>query len=132
LDYLGSAKIMSGGRCGWNLRAQQPSIRNARPMEQASVGHGISMANSVFIQRFGSIDNFRALPKDEKMEHVFAPGRMEAKLAETDPATSIGYALFKKWVGALALDDAHLERQFAPRLAELSRKGDLFSGHFGV
>jgi hypothetical protein len=108
-------------------------VRSARPMIQACVGHGINMANTVFIARFGSIDNFRALPKNEKMEYVFALGRMEQKLAEkNDPDTCIGYALFKKWVGALALDDADLEKQFTPRLAELSRKGDLFSGHFGL
>jgi hypothetical protein len=57
---------------------------------------------------------------------------MEQNLAEkNDSDTCIGYALFKKWVCALALDDADLQKQFSPVIAELSRKDELLTGNFG-
>jgi hypothetical protein len=98
-------------------------VFRAHPEAQAIVGLNLNIAYAAFIIAFGSIDSFRALTKNEKMKHVIALGRIEGKLAQTEPANCIAYALFKQWVGALALDDVELEKQFTPRLAELSRKG---------
>jgi hypothetical protein len=42
-----------------------------------------------------------------------------------DVAASLGFGLFKMWVGTLASNDSELERQFSDELAYFSKKGDL-------
>jgi len=41
-------------------------LKKADELNQVAVGHSLNMANSIFIQRFKSIESFRQLTKDEK------------------------------------------------------------------
>lgn len=100
-------------------------LRAADPAIQMAVGHSINMANSLFIQRFGSIAVFRGLPKPEKYKYIEALTNAEEKMTKEKPQAAVGFALFKMWIGALTEDDEDLLQEFSAGLAELSRKGDL-------
>lgn len=100
-------------------------LRRADPFVQAAVGHSINMANSIFMQRFGNVDQFRALPKDEKIQYIMALSRAEEGFAKDQPHAAVGFALFKMWIGALTAEDEELVQQFSKALAVLSAQGDV-------
>lgn len=100
-------------------------LRAADPVIQMAVGHSINMANSLFIQRFGSIAGFRGLSKPEKFQYIEALTNAEENMAKEQPQAAVGFALFKMWIAALTEEDEELLQEFSTGLAELSRKGDL-------
>ena len=108
------------------VRAQFDSItgqlRTADEMSQMAVGHAIDMANTFFLQRFGSIAAFSALSKPNKIEYIHSLSSLEEKLAASDPHSSLGTTLFKMFVGALVENDAKLVEHFSEELAFFSRK----------
>jgi hypothetical protein len=83
------------------------------------------MANSFFMQTYSGPDEFINLPRHEQIEHIQKRTTMENKLADSDPQASLGFGLFKMWVGALAENDKELMGSFSNELAYFSRKGDL-------
>ena len=99
-------------------------LKSADSAIQMAVGHSINMANSMFMTRFGGIERFRALSASEKCKYIEALTKAEEDAAKKDPAMSIGFALFKMWIGALTAEDEELLQEFSQRLAELSQKGD--------
>ncbi len=85
------------------------------------------MANSIFHQSYNSPSEFQALSKPQQIEYINKLTNMEVGLREekNDPHSSIGFGLFKMWVGAVSENDTELMNQFSSELAHFSRKGDL-------
>lgn len=103
------------------------ALRQADAVVQIAVGHAINMANSIFHQAYNSPSEFQALPKPQQIEYINKLTNMEVGLREekNDPHSSIGFGLFKMWVGAVSENDTELMNQFSSELAHFSRKGDL-------
>jgi len=101
------------------------ALHRADGPTQMAVGHSINLANSMFVQRFGSPDAFRKLPQSEKSKYLEQLTAAEEKLQKEQPHASIGFALFKMWVGTLAANDDELMHQFSKGLSSFSAKGDL-------
>lgn len=101
-------------------------LRSADPLAQMAVGHSINMANSLFRQRFTSA-SFQALPSSEQLAYIHSLTAMETKLQGelSDPTASLGFGLFKMWVGALMAKDEPLMAQMSEELAHFSQLGDL-------
>ena len=101
-------------------------LRTADPLAQMAVGHSINMANSIFRQRY-TASSFQALPSDEQLAYIHSLSAMETKLqAElSDPTASLGFGLFKMWVGALMAKDEPLMAQISEELAHFSKLRDL-------
>lgn len=101
------------------------ALRRADDLAQVAVGHSINMANSMFIQRFKSIDAFRQLPKAERLNYIQSLTAFEERMSQQDPHTAIGFGLFKMWVGVVSENDDELVSEFSKALGYFSRKGDL-------
>ena len=97
-------------------------LRTADELSQMAVGHAINMANTFFLQRFGSIAAFSALSKPEKLDYIHSLSSFEEKLAVSDRHSSLGTTLFKMFVGALVENDAELVEHFSGELAFFSHK----------
>ncbi len=93
---------------------------------QVAVGHAINLANSLFIQRFGSADRFRRLTFAEKRKYAEQLNEAQGELLRKGLTwEGLGFMLFKSWVITLAANGSELERRFSKELASLSRQGDL-------
>ena len=101
------------------------ALRDSEEIAQIAVGHSINMANSFFMQTYSGPDEFINRPRQEQMSYIQKLTAMENKLADSDPQASLGFGLFKMWVGALAENDKELIENFSNELAYFSRKGDL-------
>ena|SRR5690554_4696889 len=101
-------------------------LRTADPLAQMAVGHSINTANSLFRQRY-TATSFQALASSEQIAYIHSLTAMEAKLQGelSDPTASLGFGLFKMWVGALMARDEPLVAQIARELAHFSKLGDL-------
>ena len=90
------------------------ALRQADDVVQIAVGHAINMANSIFHQTYNSPSEFQKLPKAKQIEFINKLTNMEVGLREekNDPHSSIGFGLFKMWVGALSEKDTELMNQF--------------------
>ncbi len=106
-------------RCSAELRANDEQT-------QLAVGHSINLANSMFIQRFGSVDAFRRLRFTEKRKYAEQLNAAQSEMLKAQQREeALGFMLFKSWILTLAADDVELERQFSTELAFFSKKGDL-------
>lgn len=101
------------------------TLHRSGEVAQMAVGHSINMANSVFLQRFPSMEFFSSLPKTEQYQYIENLSKMEEKLNTTDPHAAIGFGLFKMWIGAVTAGDKELVTAFSKELAYFSKKGDL-------
>jgi hypothetical protein len=103
------------------------ALHQADDVVQVAVGHAINMANSIFHQAYSSPSEFQRLPKAKQIEYINKLTNTEVGLREekNDPHSSIGFGLFKMWVGALSENDTELMNQFSSELAHFSKKGDL-------
>ena len=102
-------------------------LRMAPEESQIALGHAINLAHSMFAQRFGSPEAFQHAGIQERHDYIAKLTIMEDKLREEkgDLAGSLGFGLFKMWVGAHSAGDAELIEQFSNELAYFSRKGNL-------
>jgi len=101
------------------------ALRRADDITQIAVGHSINMANSMFIQRFGSPDAFCQKPTSERIEYIKSLTAFEEKMSQQDPSVALGFCLFKMWICVLSEQDHELMSQFSKELGYFSRKGDL-------
>ena len=108
-------------------------LRTAPDLVQLAVGHSVNIAHSFFAQSFGSVESFMKRPAEERNTYVQKLTIMEVTLREErgDDAASLGFGLFKMWVGTLLANDTELTAKFANELAYFSKKGDL-SGEGGA
>lgn len=100
-------------------------LRRADLASQVAVGHSINLANSLMLERFGTLDAFRALPKPEKLEYLDKIAAMKDDLSQRDPHAALGFILYGMWLATVVEDDVELSDQFAAVLATYSRKGDI-------
>ncbi len=102
-------------------------LRAADEVVQMAVGHAINMANSLFTKSFGSPDGFRGIPDEQKLEYLKKLTAAEERFrdVQNDMASSLGFGLFKMWVGMVVVQDSELTEAFARELAHFSRKGDV-------
>ena len=126
MGWLFSKKELSGRK---EFREEfvtvMDKLRSADELIQVAVGHALNLMNTAFMQRFGAIKTFRALPQEEKNAYIRSLAKAEEGLISKDPHAALGIGLFKMWIGALTADDEELIRQFSEELALISRKGDL-------
>ena len=101
------------------------ALRRADDVTQIAVGHSINMANSMFIQRFGSVEAFCRQHASERIKYIQSLTAFEEKMIQQDPPVALGFGLFKMWVGVLSEQDQELMSQFAKELGYFSRKGGL-------
>ena len=95
------------------------------PVEfQIVLGHAINLAHSMFVQRFGTPEKFQRAPLQERNAYITSLTTVENQLREEkkDLAGSLGFGLFKMWVGTLSENDAELIQQFSRELAFFSKK----------
>jgi S-adenosylhomocysteine hydrolase len=102
-------------------------MRTADDVVQVAVGNAINMANSAFRSAHGTPAAFLSLPKAEQHAYIAKLTEMETKLKDEmhDAPSSLGFGLFKMWIGTLAAGDNALMEKFAKELAHFSRKGNL-------
>ena len=102
-------------------------LRGADEVVQVAVGHAINLANSLFVKTFGSMDGFKRLPAEQKFDYMRKLTTAEDMFREekNDMASSLGFGLFKMWVGMVTAQDGELIDAFAREIAYFSRKGDL-------
>lgn len=102
-------------------------LRAADSVMQIAVGHSINMAFSMFHQTHATPKAFKQLATAEQFAYIGKLTDMENRLRDErgDVAASLGFGLFKMWVGTLASNDNELERQFSDELAYFSKKGNL-------
>jgi hypothetical protein len=102
-------------------------LRSADEVVQIAVGHSINLAFSLFRQTHATPQAFKRLATSEQFAYIGKLTDMENRLRDEkgDMAASLGFGLFKMWVGTLASNDNELERQFSDELAYFSKKGNL-------
>ncbi len=102
-------------------------INAADVVIQLAIGVGINLAFSLFRQKFSTPQAFRALNTKEQLSYLENLAQMEDRLRveKGDVAASMGFWLFKAWVGTLVANDDKLERQC---FAELSRFSQMAEG----
>ncbi len=107
------------------VEATTAKLRAAPETSQVAVGHAINMAHSLFAKSFGSPQEFLKLSVQDRHSYIKKLTTMEVKLREEqkDLAGSLGFGLFKMWVGTLSANDAELTETFSQQLAYFSKKG---------
>ena len=101
-------------------------LRSASPATQIAVGHAVNLANSLFRKSFGTV-SFQTLSTAEQIAYIDQLSVMETKLREVnnDLPGSLGFGLFKMWVGAVAAKDQPLMELMSKELSYFSSQGDL-------
>jgi hypothetical protein len=97
-------------------------LRGADDLAQRSVGHSINIANSLFIQRFGSAEKFQASSDEKKRQYIGNLARAEERFAGRWSTMAVGFSLFKMWLEALVEEDEALVRHLSSCLTALSAK----------
>ena len=100
-------------------------VKDSEDVYQIGVGHAINMANSMFIQRFGSIDGFCQRSTSERSDYQAKLAASAIEIGKQDGLTARGFLLFTMWVAAVNNRDQELISEFSKELAYFSRKGDL-------
>ena len=117
------------------------TLHSADEVTQVAVGHCINLANTAFMARFSSIERFKSMAINEKLDYIKSLSRAEGGLGQRaegglgqraegglgqrDAEAALGFGLFKMWIGAITANDDQLVAQFSKELAFFSRKGDL-------
>jgi hypothetical protein len=73
-----------------------------------SVGQGVSIANSLFAQRFGSVEEFQGSPEQRKSSYIRSLAGAERHFNKRWPTMAIGFCLFRLWLEALLEEDEAL------------------------
>ena len=102
-------------------------LRGADASVQMAVGHAINMAFSLFRQAHGNPQMFKRLPTDVQFAYIAKLTDMENRLRDQkdDMPGSLGFGLFKMWVGTLASNDEELNEKFSSELTFFSKKGNM-------
>ena len=120
-------KKESSARKGLRLEFERVTamLRNADDAAQMTVGHSINISNSLFTQKFQTVEEFQLLPKSARMDYIRNLTSMEEQMTNEDPFSALGVGLFKMWIGVVVENDEILMSQFLNELSYFSRKGDL-------
>jgi hypothetical protein len=103
------------------------NLRRKDKATQIAVGHGIQQVQRRFIQRFGSLEEYRKASLTEKQKYAAQLIAVQNRFVNTQQdAAANGVMLFKSWL--VAADDIELEPKFAAELAFFSNKATA-AGH---
>ncbi len=102
--------------------------KTGREDAQMVIGHGVNMANSIFLKTYSSPDDFRGRSYKEKFEYFEKFVKFKKGVKEKDFGLSIGIHLFGTWLLALVQDDDDLEKIVKKELVWLSKKGEPLGG----
>ncbi len=102
--------------------------RNGDEDAQMVVGHGVNMANSVFLKAYSSPDDFRGRPYKEKWEYFKKFIKFKEGVKGKDFGLYIGIHFFGTWLLALVENDDDLEKLVQKELVWLSKKGEPLGG----
>jgi hypothetical protein len=99
-------------------------LRVAPELAQVALGHAINQAHSMFIGRFGSVGAFSKLPSEEQFAYMesLSTAALAFMREKKDAPSSMGFDLFKMWVGMVVARDTELIDKFARELAYFSKK----------
>ena len=92
-------------------------------IHQIAIGHTLNLVTSLFTQRFGGIDGFKALAQPKQMEYISSLNTMFDKLKDNSDARTAVW-LFKVWLGAEAAGETALSRKLRSFLYQLSQRAD--------
>ena len=101
------------------------SLYHADLAVQTSVGTAINMAHSIFAKSYSSSRQFHQAPKREQLDYIDRFTTIEISLTKEleDPLASLGFGLFKMYLGAITESDGELAKQFSEELIRLSKLG---------
>lgn len=97
---------------------------------KASVGHSINMANSIFRREFSSIGKFQSLTEAERAAYILKMINLETTLQtkNNDRNAALGFALFRMYLEAAALNNLSLFREIEEGLSTFSAVADAIFG----
>lgn len=95
---------------------------------QMVIGHGVNMANSVFLKAYSSPDDFRCRSHKEKLEYFKKFIKFKEDVKDKDIGLYMGIHLFGTWLLGFVQDDDDLEQLVKKELAWLSKKGEPLGG----
>ena len=95
---------------------------------QMVVGHGVNMANSIFLKTYPSPDVFQTKPYKEKLKYLKKFKKFQESYRQKDLAFYIGIHFFATWLLSLVENDSELEKIVQKELIWLSQKGELLGG----
>lgn len=98
--------------------------QKADKMVQIMIGDAINMANTAFIQRFGSVDNFRKQPNSKRVEYIRSLVQV-TKDPNVIPEHHLGFILFLSWAGAISDGEEELAQDYFKELMSFSKLGEL-------
>jgi len=101
----------------------------ANALFRSSVGQGVSIANSLFVQRFGSAEEFQGSPEDRKAQYIRSLAGAEVHFNKRWPTMAIGFSLFRLWLEALLKEDEALVQNLWKGLVVLGASG---GGHMSL
>lgn len=97
------------------------AIDNADRVTQVSIAIGLNMTTTLFYKKYGGPQGFSRENKGQRIAYLKSLNDFEEKMRAQDPLFSLGVAVFKMWVAALAEDDNGLMAQIEPFLNDLSK-----------
>jgi hypothetical protein len=95
---------------------------------QMLIGHGVNVANSIFLKAYSSPDDFRGRSYKEKFKYFKKFIKFKEGVKEKDFGLYIGIHFFGTWLLALVQDDNDLENLVKKELVWLSKKGEPLGG----
>lgn len=98
---------------------------SAPRLVRVAVGYAVNIANSAFIQRFGSAQSFQGAAYRDQSEYIKSLTATVEKLMQSDPHSAVGFRLFTMWVVSLMENDKWLHEKTSAVMAALSREGDI-------
>jgi len=101
------------------------SAKTGNENAQLVVGHGVNMANSIFLKAYSSPDDFRGRAYREKRDYFKKFTKLKEGFKEKDFGLYIGIHFFGIWLLALVENDHDLENLVQEELIWLSKKGEL-------
>lgn len=99
-------------------------LKTAPVESQIAIGDAINYGYSLFVQRFGSPEQFQKAPLPERNAYIASLTAVEHQLRDEkkDLPGSLGFGLFKMWVGTVSENDTELMKQLSKELAFFSKK----------
>lgn len=99
-------------------------LHKADPSIQKAVGTSINMANTAFINEYGSRENFLSAPNANRAQYIMKLNDFEKLVMERDPYLFIGFSLFKIWLVFYSDKEFEIANKYSDSLNYFSKKAD--------
>ena len=103
--------------------------KNGKEEAQVAIGHGVNIANSIFLKSYSSPDIFRQKSDKEKYDYFKKFCQTKENLKKEDFGISVGFHFFGTYLVALVNNDYELEGIVQEELVWLSKKGEILGGN---